>query len=210
MVADPALFWTKIGFCLFAFFEAFGSGIFPTISKSCRESPKILGIANAFAAGVFMGIAFVHILPEMTAEWAEIEASKGVTHIFPMPELLVVCGYTFILIIDKVLFDTHALFEHDEHGEGGHSHDGAVDPAEQKFRNNLRASYANIAAAEQSGDPNQVRRSMLTANTNIEKEIKEYLNPNERFAARMKASYSKQSTTPDNISAQQSLFVDGA
>jgi len=51
---------------------------------------------------------------------------------------------------------------------------------------------------------------MITNNTNIEKEIKEYLNPNERFAARMKASYSKQSTTPDNISAQQSLFVDGA
>ena len=147
-IADPALFWTKIGFCFFAFFEAFGAGIFPTVSKSCRESPKILGIANAFAAGVFMGIAFVHILPEMTTEWEELETSKGVTKIFPLPNILVVFGYTFILIIDKVLFDTHALFEHDEHGEGGHGHDEGIDPAEQKFRNNLRASYANIAAAE--------------------------------------------------------------
>jgi len=51
---------------------------------------------------------------------------------------------------------------------------------------------------------------MITNNTNIEKEIKEYLNPNERFAARMKASYSKQSTSPDNVSAQKSLFVDDA
>lgn len=141
-IADPALFWTKIGFCFFAFFEAFGAGIFPTVSKSCRESPKILGIANAFAAGVFMGIAFVHILPEMTEEWDALEASKGVEKVFPLPNILVVAGYTFILIIDKVLFDTHALFEHDE---DGHGHDGGIDPAEEKFRNNLRASYANIA-----------------------------------------------------------------
>ena len=51
---------------------------------------------------------------------------------------------------------------------------------------------------------------MITNNTNIEKEIKEYLNPNERFADRMKASYSKQSTSPDIVSAQKSLFVDDA
>ena len=38
--------------------------------------------------------------------------------IFPLPELLIFVGYTLILIIDKVLFDTHALFDHDhEHHE---------------------------------------------------------------------------------------------
>ena len=134
MPSDPALFWTKIGFCVFSFFEAFGAGIFPTISKSCRESPKILGIANAFAAGVFLGIAFVHILPEMTEEWNELsEAKNGVgSKVFPLPNVLVIVGYTLILIIDKVLFDTHALFEHDhgEHEDG----EEAMDPAERKFR----------------------------------------------------------------------------
>ena len=46
--------------------------------------------------------------------------------IFPLPELLIFVGYTIILIIDKVLFDTHALFADDEHG---HHHD----PAEAKM-----------------------------------------------------------------------------
>ena len=39
---------------------------------------------------------------------------------FPVPFLLLVIGYTFILVLDKVLFDTHAMF-HDE-GEHGHGH----------------------------------------------------------------------------------------
>ena len=56
--------WTKLIFIVLAFCEGFGFGAFPTFSKSCRESPKILGFANAFAGGVFLGIGFCHILPE--------------------------------------------------------------------------------------------------------------------------------------------------
>ena len=37
----------------------------------------------------------------------------------PFPFLLLVTGYTIILVIDKVLFDTHAILGHDEHGDGG-------------------------------------------------------------------------------------------
>ena len=38
---------------------------------------------------------------------------------FPFPFLMVAVGYTIILMIDKILFDTHAIFEdgHD-HGHG--------------------------------------------------------------------------------------------
>lgn len=65
MSASPAaVFWTKIGFCVIAFVEAYIAGIYPTYSKTCRESPKAMGIANSFAAGVFLAIAFLHILPE--------------------------------------------------------------------------------------------------------------------------------------------------
>ena len=63
--------------------------------------------------------------------------------IFPLPELLIFCGYTIILLIDKVLFDTHALFEHgDEHG---HDH---ADPAHNKLENNLRASMIKAQQAQ--------------------------------------------------------------
>jgi zinc transporter ZupT len=147
-----ALFWVKIGFCVFAFAEAYIAGIIPTISKTCRESPKILGIANSFAAGVFISIALIHILPEQFELWNEIWADEGHNpdHVLPLPTLLMVGGYTLILIIDKVLFDTHSLFADDHgHGQGeDNDHVDGMDPAERKFRDNLKASFANITAAE--------------------------------------------------------------
>jgi zinc transporter ZupT len=108
-------FWAKIIFMVVIFLEAFLSGCFPTWNKDCRESPKILGIANAFASGVFIAIALVHILPEEAEIWADLNPDAD--PLFPLPYFLVFCGYLLILVIDKVAFDTHALFEHDEHND---------------------------------------------------------------------------------------------
>jgi zinc transporter ZupT len=123
------VFWVKIGFCIFVFLEAFLTGLIPTWSKTCRESPKILGIANSFAAGVFLAIAFVHILPEEAGNWAELHPDAE--NLFPLPYFLMFCGYTLILIIDKVMFDTHALFEH-EHGEV------LIDPVDRKLAASIK------------------------------------------------------------------------
>lgn len=130
MVDD--VFWVKIGFIVFVFFEALLSGFFPTWSKTCRESPKILGIANSFAAGVFIAIALVHILPEEANNWAGI--NEGVSDPFPLPYFLVFCGYCLILVIDKVMFDTHSLF--DDHGQH------VSDPAENKLQESIKRSFA--------------------------------------------------------------------
>lgn len=144
------VFWTKIGFIVVAFFEAFIAGMIPTWSSRCRESPKIMGIANAFAGGVFLAIAFMHITPEEIEVWGELQGNPE--KLFPLPELLIFCGYTFILIIDKVLFDSHALFAHDDEEHGHASHD----PAEQKFENNLKASMIKASALAES-DPRASR-----------------------------------------------------
>jgi len=105
------VFWVKMGFMVFCFFEAYIPGVFPTYSKGCRESPKILGIANAFACGVFIAIALIHIAPEEADLWNTIQAAKGIEDPFPLSYFLMFVGYTLILVVDKVLFDTHALFE---------------------------------------------------------------------------------------------------
>jgi zinc transporter ZupT len=119
----------KIGFTIFVFFEAFLSGCIPTWSKTCRESPKILGIANSFAAGVFLAIAFVHILPEEAGNWAELHPDAD--NLFPLPYFLMFCGYTMILILDKVLFDTHALFETNESNV-------LIDPVDKKLAASIK------------------------------------------------------------------------
>jgi len=41
---------------------------------------------------------------------------------FPYPFLLLLGGYTLILIIDKVIFDTHAVFGDHDHDDDHHEH----------------------------------------------------------------------------------------
>ena len=43
--------------------------------------------------------------------------------IFPLPFILVFAGYIFILTVDRVMFDSHSLFD-DGHG---HHHDNGMD-----------------------------------------------------------------------------------
>ena len=66
------LFATKLAFIVLCFFEGLIAGMVPTWSSSCRGSPKILGFVNAFAGGVFLGIAFMDIIPEMIEAWTDM------------------------------------------------------------------------------------------------------------------------------------------
>ena len=83
-------------------------------------------MANSFAAGIFMAIALMHVLPEEIESYAAYCGNPE--KVFPLPELLAFSGYTIILVLDKVLFDTHALFDHDDD-----SHNGKVDPVDAKL-----------------------------------------------------------------------------
>ena len=116
-----------------------------------------------------------------------MDPPEGV-EVFPLPTLLLFFGYTLILILDKVLFDTHSLFDHD------HEHGGDIqhDPAAKKLQDGIRRSFANAErTAEMTGDPAAVRKSQAKARDEMQQEMKAYLNPHDRFANRMKASLTK-------------------
>ena len=108
-------------------------GNIPTWSKSFRTNVAVMGIANSFAAGVFLAIALVHIMPEQTNGYIELKKEKGGPaaedeEFFPLPEFLMFLGYTFILVVDKVMFDSSALFAKEE----GEDLD-LSDPVEKQF-----------------------------------------------------------------------------
>ena len=103
--------WTKFIFIIVAFFEALIMGLIPVKCKKFKDSPEVLGVANAFAGGVFIAIALMHIMPEQVESYAEVGNTD-----FPMPFFILVLGYTLILIIDKVAFDTHAILDGHVHG----------------------------------------------------------------------------------------------
>ena len=106
----------KLGFIVTAFLEAFLLGLIPVKSQVFRESPKVLGIANAFSGGVFLAIALMHILPEQLEGYKSLDINHELKE-FPLPFLLLVCGYTLILVIDRVLFDAHSDDDEDDHSK---------------------------------------------------------------------------------------------
>jgi zinc transporter 1/2/3 len=125
----------KITFIFVIFGVALLFGILPAKIKSCGRNPRFMSMANAFSGGLFLAIALVHILPDVVHEYDEYLESqhnhtesltnqvlfkfKGKQDLhgegdepeaFPLPFALVFAGYTFILLVDKVMFDSHALF----------------------------------------------------------------------------------------------------
>ena len=122
-----------------------------------------------------------------------------------MPELLIFVGYTIILIIDKVLFDTHALFADNEHARSGSN----PDPANAQFEESVRNSMSKARSAEMSNDPAELKKSLIEEREEVEDAVKSYLNPHDRFATRMRASMNKGSKAENGEAVQQNnLFVD--
>jgi zinc transporter ZupT len=145
---EKTLLIIKIAFIFVIFGIALGFGILPAKVKSCGRNPRFMSMANSFSGGLFLAIALIHILPDVINDYHNHlhPEPEPVTYItnksgrrlreepkadFPLPFMLVFCGYTFILLVDKVMFDSHALFGGHDHGNGhgeekeehGHGHD---------------------------------------------------------------------------------------
>lgn len=122
-------------------------GLIPAYSKYCRGSKVALSLMNCFAGGVFLAMAFIHILPESVetyngemkkraeaAEAAEkLASNKTVSataaveehheehaEFFPLPYLLFFVGYCLVLLIDRVFAGEHGHSH--GHGHAQHNH----------------------------------------------------------------------------------------
>ena len=100
----------------------------------------------------------MHILPEVSSDYAEYMAKDDDENsqwlrkeeegdYFPLPFALTFIGYTVILLVDKVIFDTHKLVGATH---GGHTHD----PAQEKLVGNVRASFKNYQNLNDSDEDN--------------------------------------------------------
>ena len=68
-----------------------------------------------------MSIAFIHLLPEVSEnykDWVHPPTNKlwhEDEEVIPLPFILLFAGYSLILFIDKVLFDSHGYFHEHDH-----------------------------------------------------------------------------------------------
>lgn len=92
--------------------------LIPLRSKKMSENKLALSLANAFSGGVFLTLAFGHLIPEC------IHGFHDYNEVTPF--MLVLAGYLLIFFVEKVAFDAHEILhavEHDDAGPGP-SHNG--------------------------------------------------------------------------------------
>eukprot|EP00550_Attheya_septentrionalis_P003093 CAMPEP_0198282284 /NCGR_PEP_ID=MMETSP1449-20131203/2131_1 /TAXON_ID=420275 /ORGANISM="Attheya septentrionalis, Strain CCMP2084" /LENGTH=447 /DNA_ID=CAMNT_0043978483 /DNA_START=165 /DNA_END=1508 /DNA_ORIENTATION=+ len=88
--------------------------LIPLRSKKISENKLALSIANAFSGGVFLSLAFGHLIPEC------VHGFTGYNEALPF--MIVLGGYLLIFFVEKVAFDAHGALEQME--GGGHHHHG--------------------------------------------------------------------------------------
>ncbi len=97
----------KVALSLFLAALNVGCWRLPMCIKQLQES-KTLGLANAFSGGVFLSLAFGHMIPHAHKDLAK----SG----YPLSASLYLAlgGYLLIFWVEKVMFDTHDLMYSDE------------------------------------------------------------------------------------------------
>jgi solute carrier family 39 (zinc transporter), member 1/2/3 len=82
--------------------------LIPLKSKRISENKLALSLANAFSGGVFLSLAFGHLIPECLHGFDS-------TYNEATPFLFVLAGYLLIFFVEKVAFDAHDIMHELEH-----------------------------------------------------------------------------------------------
>ena len=109
-------------------------------------------LANAFSGGVFLAMSIMFIIPEASElyeEWRMEEGKHSQDQSFSLPFILVFVGYTLILLIDKVIFNTNSLF-----GSHGHDHK-EIQNSKNCIRDENNGSHVNQENKDEEEENNE-------------------------------------------------------
>jgi solute carrier family 39 (zinc transporter), member 1/2/3 len=84
--------------------------------KISAENKLALSLANAFSGGVFLSLAFGHLIPECVRGFQSSSSSSANTWPEQAPYLLVLAGYMLIFFVEKVAFDAHEIMHEMKQG----------------------------------------------------------------------------------------------
>ncbi|MXY05308.1 MAG: hypothetical protein F4Y55_05565 [Gammaproteobacteria bacterium] len=73
-------------------------GAIPMAATRFQSSQRFFSLGSAFAGGLFLGVGFIHLLPEGIEQLGEVVD-------YPLGALLAALGLGALLLIDRVLFD---------------------------------------------------------------------------------------------------------
>lgn len=95
-------------------------GYLPIRLPTFRTNKNLLSLSNCFSGGLFIAIGLIHILPEaheaLEGKWEKKNADGEEEEVFPLSYLLCLSSFSFILLIDKIIFNSADFVE----GEDDH------------------------------------------------------------------------------------------
>ena len=77
-------------------------GLIPLLSAKSTNSERFFSLGNAFAGGLFLGVGFIHLLPEgmeMLSAYSE----------FPWGAVTATAGFGVLLLLDRILFPEYQV-----------------------------------------------------------------------------------------------------
>ena len=77
-------------------------GLLPTVVGSCKNNETTLSFMNCFAAGVFLSIALIHLLPEGGEQYDSWASEQGYAEPFPLPYTVIFLGYLIAVMVDRI------------------------------------------------------------------------------------------------------------
>ena len=94
--------------------------LIPLRSKKIAENKFVLSLANAFSGGVFLSLAFGHLIPECVHGF---HGAGGKELNEALPYMIVLGGYLLIFFVEKVAFDAHEIMHDMQEGSHKHHHE---------------------------------------------------------------------------------------
>lgn len=84
------------------FAVAIVGGAIPLVSSKWTENERFFSLGNAFAGGLFLGLGFIHLLPE----GIELLAPYST---FPWGAIAATTGFGLLLLLDRILFPDESI-----------------------------------------------------------------------------------------------------
>ena len=100
--------------------------IIPLRNKKFSQNTTILSLANSFAGGIFLMLAFGHLLPHSIEVLDSVHIDRSVAFNFCL------VGYLLVFFIEKIAFNSHALLH-----EAGNNHKDNSPPSTPKVLANI-------------------------------------------------------------------------
>ena len=80
------------------------AGFIPLYTKSLYNSPRLISVGNCFAAGIFLLVGIVHLLPDAQEAFDESLSPNSM----PIGYVIAGGGYAMMVFIESILFPAHS------------------------------------------------------------------------------------------------------